>query len=195
MGSFFGNSVLQHSNRGSPDGCDKSTPETKKEGMQIKIVVLSDTHASTIDELSREMVAELQDADLIIHAGDYTGKKLFDELRSIGEFKGVYGNMDPEEIQKELPDKKIFEIEGFKIGVLHPSWGGSPLGLRKKLQSRLKEKFDLIIYGHTHIPATKERNGCLFFNPGSATGAFPAVHKTYGVIWIDRGITGRIVKA
>jgi predicted phosphodiesterase len=45
--------------------------------------------------------------DLIIHAGDYKSKNLLDQLRDLGNLKGVYGNMDPEEVRRELPEKEI----------------------------------------------------------------------------------------
>ena len=70
----------------------------------MRIGVLSDTHSQ---ELSNKLAETLQglDLDLIIHCGDFTGKKVVDQLNSIGKFAGVAGNMDPPEIQRILKRK------------------------------------------------------------------------------------------
>jgi putative phosphoesterase len=160
----------------------------------MKVVVLSDTHAKDLKDLPGRILEDLKKADLIIHAGDYTSKNLLDQLRELGDFKGVYGNMDADEIKRELPDKDIFEIGGVRIGITHPSEGGSPLGLRRRVKSKLGEDLDLIIYGHSHKSANEREGNTICFNPGSATGAFPARYKTYGVLRIGDEIEVEIVK-
>lgn len=69
----------------------------------MRVIVLSDSHADSIDLLPRKAIDELSGADLVVHAGDYTGRELLEELRQLGNFKGVHGNMDPPEIKRELP--------------------------------------------------------------------------------------------
>ncbi|NAT11124.1 metallophosphoesterase [ANME-1 cluster archaeon AG-394-G06] len=160
---------------------------------EMKIVVLSDTHANDLTDLDERILEDLNRGDLIIHAGDYTSRSFLDQLMELGDFKGVHGNMDPEEIKAELPGEAIFEFEGFRIGVTHPSEGGSPLGLVERVKSKLGDDLDLIIYGHSHKPGIKREGGTIFFNPGSATGAFPAKYKTYGIITIADKIEVRIV--
>ncbi len=160
----------------------------------MKVVVLSDTHAKGLKDLPERILEDLKRADLIIHAGDYTSRNLLDQLRDLNNFKGVHGNMDAGEIKRELPDKEIFKIRGFKIGITHPPEGGSPFGLRKKVQSKLGGDLNLIIYGHSHKPVNKREGSTIYFNPGSATGAFPARYKTYGVLRIEDDIEVEIVK-
>ena len=58
------------------------------------IGVLSDTHASGIEQLPEKLVESLREVDLIIHLGDFTGKGLLSDLRGLGDFRGVSGNMD-----------------------------------------------------------------------------------------------------
>ena len=103
----------------------------------MKIVIISDTHADSIDNLPRRVLDELSGADMIIHAGDFTGKRLLDALRKIGPFRGVYGNIDGPEVRKELPAIDTIQAEDFMIGVNHPAEGGSPL----TLEHRLRPKF------------------------------------------------------
>ena len=94
-----------------------------------RIVVIADTHARSLKELPQKLLKELSDADIVVHCGDYTNPSLLDELRRVAKrFIGVYGNMDPRQIRDQLPDKTVFEIEGRRIGVIHPAWGGPPWG-------------------------------------------------------------------
>ena len=161
--------------------------------MNVKIVVISDTHTDSIENLPRRVLDDLSGADMIIHAGDFTGKRLVDELRKVGPLRGVYGNIDGPEVRKELPAIDIVQAEDFKIGVDHPSEGGSP----HTLEQRLKPKFSgvqAIIHGHSHQTKNDLRDGILWFNPGSATGRFPARQKTYGILTIDKGIRGEIIR-
>lgn len=159
----------------------------------MRIVVISDTHAHSLEELPKQMINECKKSDLIIHCGDYTRKKLLDELRKLGNFKGVYGNMDSDEIRKELPEKEIFKVNKIKIGMTH-GWG-APFGLDDRAKKVFEiEKVDLIVYGHSHFPHHSIKEDIHFFNPGSATGSFPAFQKSYGLITIDKEIKCEIVK-
>ena len=159
----------------------------------MKIVVLADTHTESIDNLPRQVLDELSGADMIIHAGDFTGKRLLDALLKIGHFRGGYGNIDGPDIRTEPPEIDVVQAGSFKIGVSHPAEGGFPL----TLEQRLRPKFvgvHAIIHGHSHQSKNYFRNGILWFNPGSATGKFPATKKTYGTITLDKDIRGEIIR-
>lgn len=161
--------------------------------MGLRLGVLSDSHVYDITDLPKKAINLLESVDLIIHAGDYTGKGLIHDLSKLGNFKGVYGNMDPPSVREELPEKVIFELNGFKVGVTHPSEGGSPFGLERKLRKKF-EKVDAIIFGHTHSPRNEVIDGILYFNPGSITGKFPARHKTFGILEINKEMKGKIME-
>jgi len=120
----------------------------------MKIVVISDSHTDSIDNLPRQALDEISGADMIIHAGDFTGKRLLDSLRRIGPFRGVYGNIDGPDVRKELPAIDTVQAENFKIGVNHPAEGGSP----HTLEQRLRPKFPggSCHYSRTQ-PSDKER--------------------------------------
>jgi putative phosphoesterase len=158
----------------------------------VKICVISDTHTDSIDNLSQQILDELSSTDMIVHAGDFTGKRLVDELRKTGPFRGVYGNIDGPDVRKELPAIDTIEAGNFMIGVNHPAEGGSPF----TLEQRLRPKFHgvhAIIHGHSHRTKSDIRDGVLWFNPGSATGRFPATKKTFGILKVDKEIRGEII--
>jgi hypothetical protein len=159
----------------------------------LKIGVLSDSHVNDLSALPKKAVNLLKDMDLIIHAGDYTGKKLLDELHSLGKFEGVYGNMDPPEIREELPEKMVLKSNGFKIAVTHPLEGGPPLGIKRRIKSKFTQ-VNAIIYGHTHLPKNEVINDIRYFNPGSITGKFPSRNKTFGILKTDKKLEGKIIK-
>src|SRR2546425_9156244 len=104
--------------------------------MIVKIVVISDSHTDFIDNLPRQVLDEISGADMIIHAGDFTGKRLVDELRKIGPFRGVYGNIDGPDIRKELTAIDIVQVGDVKIGLNHPAEGGSPHTLDQRLTAK-----------------------------------------------------------
>jgi len=158
----------------------------------VKLCVISDTHTDSIDNLPRRVLDELSGADMIIHAGDFTTKPLVDALRKIGPFRGVYGNIDGPDVRKELPAIDTLQAGDFIIGLNHPAEGGSPV----TLEQRLRPKFpgvQAIIHGHSHRTKNDFRDGVLWFNPGSATGTFPATKKTYGILMVDKEIRGEII--
>ena len=159
----------------------------------MKIIIISDTHTDSIDNLPGRVLDELSGADMIIHAGDFTGKRVLDALRKIGPFRGVYGNIDGPDVRKELPAIDVIQAGVFSIGVNHPAEGGSPL----TLEHRLRPKFpgvQAIIHGHSHRTKNGFRDGVLWFNPGSATGKFPATETTYGILTVDKEIRGEIIR-
>ena len=153
----------------------------------MKVVILSDTHLSSMEGLDRRLIELVKKADAVIHAGDYTELGFFEELKEISNsFYGVCGNMDSYELKDRLEPVLVIEFEGVRIGITHPIEGGPPLWTRKRARGKF-EGVDLVIYGHTHFPDESYEDGILCFNPGSATGAFPAFRKTYGVLEVKGG--------
>lgn len=156
----------------------------------MRVAVLSDTHLSGIDQLPPKLLDGLGAVDLIVHLGDYTGEGLLEGLRSLGEFRGVRGNMDPPLLRGMMPETEVLEIGGKRLGLIH-GWG-APWGLQKRVRGRFKG-VDAILYGHTHLAASDIVEGTMFLNPGSASGKFPAMHKTYGILTIEESIEWQIV--
>ncbi|MEM2910199.1 MAG: metallophosphoesterase [Nitrososphaerota archaeon] len=157
-----------------------------------KVVVLSDSHTSSLDSLPTKILDELSDTDWIIHAGDFTEVGLVNELRACGNFKGVRGNMDSQEVKVLLPETEMLEVGGFLVGICHPVEGGPPL----RIESRIRERFsnvNVIVYGHTHRAKKEVRDNILYFNPGSATGAWPAPYASYGILEVKDTVKARIV--
>ena len=126
------------------------------------IYVISDTHIpKRTSRIPPEFIEKVKDNDLIIHAGDFTELKVFRKLEGVATLYAVYGNMDCPEIKEILPSKKIFELLGFRIGLIHGF--GSPLDLTQRIRGEFIEYVDLIIFGHSHSPCNLKKGGTLFF--------------------------------
>ena len=137
-----------------------------------RILAISDTHAKNLSALPKALLTEISDADIVVHCGDYTSITLFKELRDLAKrFVGVYGNMDNVDIRQEVSKKTVFDIDGVKIGVIHPHWGGAPFGIEEAIAKEF-HNVDLILFGHTHDAWTDTINGVTLLNPGQAYSAF-----------------------
>ncbi len=151
---------------------------------RVKIGLISDTHVRTINEIPRKIIKLLEQADLIIHTGDFTQKSVLDGLMSIGQVRAVYGNMDSAELKSSLPEKEIFEVNGKRLGLIH-GWG-MPWGLAERVRQKFSN-VDSIIFGHSHETCNRFVQGVLMVNPGQAK-------TTFGLLTIDDDIKVEIYR-
>jgi len=157
----------------------------------MKIGVISDTHLREPHSEFKKMIEfHFKDVEKIFHAGDFVDWSIVEYLSIQKELIGVYGNMDPLEIRKNLPPHRVIELLGFKIGLIHG--GGAPFGIESRIRGEFDE-VDAIVYGHTHTPANHQVKKIYFFNPGSPTRSF--IHRgTLGILHLGEKIEGEIIK-
>lgn len=146
------------------------------------IGVISDTHGL----LRPEAAEALRGSDQIIHAGDVGNPAILDELRRIAPVTSVRGNVDRENWAREIPETNVLEVEGMSIYVLHDI---QALDLNPKAAG-----FAAIVYGHSHTPEQEQKNGVLYFNPGSAGPRRFRLPITVGRLLINNGsVRGELV--
>ena len=157
----------------------------------MKIGVISDTHLrEPHPEFKKVIGFHFKDVEKIFHAGDFVDWSIAEYLSSQKELIAVYGNMDSQDIRKAFPQKRIIELKGFNIGLIHG--GGPPFGIEARVRGEFDE-VDAIVYGHSHTPANHWVKSILFFNPGSPTRSF--IHKpTLGILHLGEKIEGEIIK-
>jgi hypothetical protein len=158
----------------------------------MKIGVMSDTHLTRVTpEFKRLCATCFSDVDLILHAGDMVGPAVYEYLQSF-PVEAVQGNMDEGALRKVLPGKKILDLGGVKIGLIH-GWGPG-----SGLENRLRPEFEgiqCLVYGHSHKAANHRSEGLMFFNPGSASGAGFFGKASIGFLHIrDSQLTGEILE-
>lgn len=130
-----------------------------------KIGLLSDTHGYLDEAIYKHFAT----CDEIWHAGDFGSIELVEQLNAFKPLRGVYGNIDGQDIRALFPVRNIFLIEGIKVFMQHI--GGYPgkysPGIRDAL---ITEKPNLFISGHSHILKIMydEKLKCLHINPGAA---------------------------
>ena len=122
----------------------------------MRIGVISDTHGL----LRNEALEELQGSDLIIHAGDVGSLAVLDKLRKLAPVVAVRGNMDRGDWTENLRSCEVVGAAGTHLYVLHDlaALDLDPAGAGMAA----------VIYGHSHRPSIREKNGVLYLNPGSA---------------------------
>jgi putative phosphoesterase len=161
----------------------------------MKIGVISDTHIPIrANDIPSKLLEAFKNVDMIIHAGDLVELNVLDALKAIcRDVKAVWGNMDPSEVKKYLPEKQIVTAGKYRIGVTHGS--GSPAYLIETVNDVFKDdKVDIIIFGHSHYPVNEKRGRILYFNPGSLTDRMFSNFNSFGIIEINEDIKARIVR-
>ncbi|MFZ5764189.1 MAG: metallophosphoesterase family protein [Thermodesulfobacteriota bacterium] len=135
--------------------------------MTTQIGILSDTHLLGPAPRFRLLVERcFADVPVILHAGDLTDLSILDAFHG-KEVHAVHGNMCHASARHHLPEKKVVEIDGYTIGLIHG------MGWRHHVEDHLLREFpevDCIVSGHTHQPVCHRLYDILFINPGSFTG-------------------------
>jgi uncharacterized protein len=132
----------------------------------LKILLLSDTHGYLDDAILKHCM----EADEIWHAGDFGSTKVSDTLSSIKPLKGVYGNIDNQELRKIHRPELFFEVEGLSVLMIHI--GGYPGAWPSQVEQLIRtHKPSIFICGHSHILKVMrdpKHNNMLCINPGAA---------------------------
>ncbi|MFH1888900.1 MAG: metallophosphoesterase family protein [Candidatus Omnitrophota bacterium] len=161
----------------------------------MKIGVISDTHIpDRTEDIPAPILEAFKGVDMVIHAGDLVDLRVIDKLKSVCKnVKAVWGNMDPYEIRKRLPEKEIIEIGKYRIGLIHGY--GHPGKLIELITEIFKnDNLDMIIFGHSHSAINEKRGKVIYFNPGSATDKIFSPYNSYGIIEINDKIEAKVVK-
>ena len=130
-----------------------------------RIGLISDTHGYLDDAVFRYFDA----CDEIWHAGDFGTLELADQLAAFKPLRGVYGNIDGQDVRIVHPEHQFFTCEEVKVWMTHI--GGYPGKYPAKIkETLLNYQPDLFICGHSHVlKVIYDRNlHFLHLNPGAA---------------------------
>lgn len=131
-----------------------------------RIGLLADTHGF----LDEKIFEHFSHCDEIWHAGDF-GEGVANRLmsESVRQVKGVFGNIDGQDIRSEFPEQLVFMCEEVKVMIRHI--GGSPPNYNPETRKELAiHQPQLFISGHSHILKVMydKKINCLHMNPGAA---------------------------
>jgi hypothetical protein len=118
--------------------------------------VISDTHGL----VRPEALDALRGVDRILHAGDIGGPGVLRALEAVAPVTAVRGNNDRGAWADAIPATEAVEAAGAWLYVLHDV---KALDLDPRVAG-----FAAVVSGHSHRPGQDERDGVLYFNPGSA---------------------------
>lgn len=149
----------------------------------MKVGILSDTHIRKGRTLPRFVWDALCDVDTIFHAGDLVTASVLEELALLAPVIAVRGNGDW--LVEELPDKTIIQLDFLKVGITHGYLGKGKNTSERAFNTFGKDKVDLIVFGHSHIPYKSFVDGVLMFNPGSPTDRRGQPHFSIGLMTIE----------
>ncbi|MBK6640239.1 MAG: metallophosphoesterase family protein [Bacteroidetes bacterium] len=132
----------------------------------MKVLLLSDTHSYLDDSI----IKYTKDVDEIWHAGDFGNAGLASALAAQKPLRGVYGNIDGQDIRQQFPLELFFIASGVRVLMIHI--GGYPGKFPVSVKQRIRfHRPDLFICGHSHILKVvrdKQHGNMLCVNPGAA---------------------------
>jgi len=137
--------------------------------MPTRLLLLADTHVpKRARALTPDVWNAVDEADVVIHAGDWVDVALLDELQGrAARLLAVWGNNDGEKLRTRLPEVARETVDGIRIAVVHET--GSAVGRAARCDAAYPDA-DLLVFGHSHIPwDTVTPNGLRLLNPGSPT--------------------------
>ncbi|GAB3831918.1 metallophosphoesterase family protein [Kribbella italica] len=153
----------------------------------MKLLLISDTHLPVRAKKLPEPVWDaVDDADVVIHAGDWVNVELLDELTERARrLIGCWGNNDGPELRKRLPEVARETLDGLRVAVVHETGGKQGRELRAE---KAYPDVDLLVFGHSHIPwDTMSPRGLRLLNPGSPTDRRSQPYCTYQTATITSG--------
>ena len=128
----------------------------------VRVGVISDTHGY----LDPQVPSLFEGVDLIIHAGDVGDPQILARLGEVAPVLAVAGNLNKDG-RLDLPTERADGVAGLRLAVGHK---------RKRLVKRLvgtnNSEFDLVVFGHDHIPSAAWIERTLWLNPGSASAPY-----------------------
>jgi putative phosphoesterase len=135
----------------------------------VRLLLVSDTHVpARARRLPADLLAAIDDADAVVHAGDWTDTGTLDLLAERARrLIAVHGNNDGPELRSRLPETVRADLDGVRLGVVHET--GPAQGRERRCAERFPD-LDVLVFGHSHIPwDTVAANGLRLLNPGSPT--------------------------
>jgi putative phosphoesterase len=158
-----------------------------------RLLLLADTH---VPKRARDLPAEVwravEEADVVVHAGDWVDVRLLDELEArSARLVACWGNNDHGVLRERLPEVARVELAGLRLGVVHET--GQAKGREERMSSTYAD-LDVLVFGHSHIPwDTVTSTGLRLLNPGSPTDRRRQPHCTYMTATADAGELSEVV--
>jgi uncharacterized protein len=155
------------------------TPASRgRQAPGIRLLLMSDTHLPVrAKDLPTPLWAEVDRADVVVHAGDWVDVATLDRLQERSrELLACWGNNDGPELRARLPEVARATLGGVRVAAVHET------GSKERRDERMRAAHpdtDLLVFGHSHIPWDTAYSGLRLLNPGSPTDRRRQPHCTW----------------
>lgn len=159
----------------------------------MRLVLIADTHVpARARDLPAPLWADIEGADVVIHAGDWVDVSLLDAIEERStRLVACWGNNDGQALRSRLPEQADVVLGGVRFTVVHET--GSSAGRDARMAARYPST-DVLIFGHSHIPwDTVAPGGLRLLNPGSPTDRRRQPFCTYMTGSVEGGELRKIV--
>ncbi len=166
---------------------------TSRETGPVRLLLLADTHLPRrAKDLPAQVWAEVERADLVVHAGDWVSVDLLDRLEQRAQrLLACWGNNDGPALRERLPHTARATLEGVRVAVVHETGGRAGREARAEVDH---PGTDLLVFGHSHIPwDTTSPGGLRLLNPGSPTDRRRQPTCTFMTAVLADGVVGEVV--
>lgn len=130
----------------------------------MKILIVSDTHGKHVN--LEIVIDKVKPIDLLIHLGDVEGGSDYIEAIAPCKTEMISGNND---YFTNLLREKLIEVGNYKVFLTHGHYYGVNYSTERLKEKARELGADIVMYGHTHIPAMDLTNDVWTVNPGSIT--------------------------
>jgi uncharacterized protein len=157
--------------------------------------VISDTHLLPHrNSLPSALLDGLRSVTMILHAGDFSCVEVLERLQRVKPTYGVVGNTDPPDLAAVLPTRLEIQL-GTRTGLMVHGHNPQGIAAREFVMSAYAAQYDLVIFGHSHMPCKELIGGTLFLNPGSPTQQRRAPNRAWATVDVERDgqIEARII--
>ncbi len=129
---------------------------------RVSIGLISDTHGW----LDPFLLEAFKSVDHIVHAGDIGHESVLEQLRAVAPVCVIRGNIDGGDL-RFYEEEEVLQAGGKRIGVRHIC--GNPFRPNRAVKAFIaRERLDVLVCGHSHIPVIQKVQGALWINPGAA---------------------------
>jgi uncharacterized protein len=159
----------------------------------VRLLLIADTHVpKRARDLPQRVWDEVDDADVVLHAGDWVELSLLDVLETRARrLVGCWGNNDGAELRRRLPERADATLGGLRFTIVHET--GAAQGREARMAAKYPDT-DVLVFGHSHIPwDTTANTGLRLLNPGSPTDRRRQPFCTYMTVTVETAVVSEVV--
>ncbi len=128
----------------------------------MRVLIISDTHGR--NQYVQKTLERVSPIDLLIHLGDFEGGDGYIKSISPCPTEMVSGNND---FFNGLPKEVLIRIGKYLVMLTHGHRYGVNYSVSNLIEAAKRNKADIVMFGHTHVPLIDLSGSVWAINPGS----------------------------